>query len=883
MIGQTIGSYHVTAKLGSGGMGDVYRATDTRLGRDVAIKFPGERFTERFEREARAVAALNHPNICTLYDVASNYLVMEFVDGVTLAERIVEGPIPLEEALSLARQIAAALEEAHEKGITHRDLKPANIKIRSDGTVKVLDFGLAKLSQSATASPSPDAASAAAAMSLSPTMSLAATQAGVIIGTAAYMSPEQAKGKPVDKRADIWAFGVVLYEMLTGRQPFRGDDVGDVLASVIKEEPDWSEVPSRVRTLLRKCLETDPKKRLRDISGVDLLLDEGTTVATPVARPRTAIVHYALEAVLVVGLALTAWLLWPARPPDRPLMSFNVDLGPNVNLASLRGTEVIISPDGNRIAYVSQNKLFTRRLDQDQALELPGTDGSWSPFFSPDGQWIGFFTAGKLKKISVNGGTAMALADGNGAGASWGEDGYIVASLDFRMLMRVPENGGAPTTLLTTTEDESGHRWPQVLPGGKAVLYTSRRAGGEDVRVVTLADHRTKILQQGASFGRYFPGANGAGYLLFMNGSTLFAAPFDLQRLDVLETPAPVIEGVAMDNRFGTGAGQFDVTGTGTLVYRPAGPTGDDVALHWVDATAKSEPLPTKAQPFQHPRLSPDGTRIALTLRSGTNLDIAVYDIQRDFTLKLTFGGGDYQFPVWTPDGHYVVFSSGIAGGGIYWTRADGGTKPQLLLQSKDGDFPWSFTKDGKRLAYAEFPRGSGDIWTVPIEYDGGGMKAGKPEIFLQTPANELYPAFSPDGRWIAYRSFESGPSEVYVRSFPDSGAKYPISGPGGAIPIWSPTGNELFYRTEDQRIMVVPYTQTQDAFVPNKPRLWTEVRLAQNNQRNLDIGTDGKRFIALMPVATTQGPVQRNHVVFLQNFADELGRRMGPSTVRRE
>ncbi|MSO83784.1 MAG: serine/threonine protein kinase [Acidobacteria bacterium] len=516
MIGEAIGSYRITAKLGAGGMGEVYRATDTRLGREVAIKFSAERFSDRFEREARAVAALNHPSICTLYDVGPTYLVMELVEGPTLAERIAQGAIPLAEALGLARQIAAGLEEAHEKGITHRDLKPGNIKVKPDGTVKVLDFGLAKLTGPAEAGHyvrggdgrggddrsvrlQPD-------LTASPTITspAAMTQAGMILGTAAYMAPEQAKGKPVDKRADIWAFGVVLYEMITARRPFQGDDIGDVLTAVIKEEPKWDGVPMRVRPLLQRCLEKDPKKRLRDISGVGLLLD----AAPPPPAAKAGVLWKAAAASLIVVTAALGATLWRiTRPIEQPLVRLDVDLGADVSLGSPQGSDAIISPDGSRLVYVSQNRLFTRRLDQPNAVELAGTQGAFAPFFSPDGQWVAFFATGELKKASVEGGATIALCGAKGGrGGSRGEDGNIIASLNANTLSSVPAAGGQPVAITELVAGEVTHRWPQILPGGEAVLFTAGTRplayDEANIEVLSLRDRRRKTLQRGGTHGR---------------------------------------------------------------------------------------------------------------------------------------------------------------------------------------------------------------------------------------------------------------------------------------------------------------------------------------------------------------------------------------------
>ena len=875
--GTRVGPYEVSAPLGRGGMGEVYRATDTRLGREVAIKFSAERFSERFEREAQAVAALNHPNICTLYDVAADYLVMELVEGPTLAERITEGPIPFDEAIGIAKQIAAGLEEAHDKGITHRDLKPGNIKIKPNGTVKVLDFGLAKVTATGQAVGS---GTGFDNLTHSPTLSIVATQAGVILGTAAYMSPEQAKGKPVDKRADIWAFGVVLYEMLTGRPPFRGDDVGDVLAAVIRDSPGWDDVPARARRLLQLCLEKDPRKRLRDISGVNLLLDEAPPVAAGATHASS--LPWAIAGMLAVIAAIAVWAPWRRSAiDDRPLARLDVDLGADVSLGSPQGTDAIISPDGDRLVWVSQNRLYTRQLSQPKAVELAGTQGAFAPFFSPDGRWVAFFAGGKLRKISVEGGASIALCDAvAGRGGSWSGDGYIVATLAGGVLSKIPEAGGAPAPLTRAAEGETpDHRWPHILPGSEAVLFTARTLtnslGDASVDVLNFRDGRRKTVLQGGSFGRYIAGINGLGHLLYVSRGTLFAVPFDLARLDVRGTPSPVLEGVGFNPV--NGAAQFDASKTGTLVYRGGG-AGSLVSLQWLDTAGRTQPLPAKPGSYTQPHLSPDGSLLALSVFASGGQDVWVYDWQRDAMSRLTFGGGTYFWPVWSRNGRYIVFTGGFGAGGMLWTRADGASKPQPLTETKNGQFPWSFSPDGKRLAFADFPGGvgSGDIWTVPVEEDSTGLKAGKPEVFLRTPANELYPAFSPDGHWIAYRSEESGSSEIYVRAFPDKGGKWLISNNGGTVAVWSRNGRELFYRTADQRIMAVNYTAKQDVFVADKPRLWTETRMAETGTgQNFDVAPDGKRLTVLMPSDTADDRQEQNQVIFLQNFSDEIRRRV--------
>jgi Tol biopolymer transport system component/tRNA A-37 threonylcarbamoyl transferase component Bud32 len=861
-VGDRLGPYEVVALIGKGGMGEVYRARDPRLNRDVAIKVSAAQFSERFEREAKAIAALNHPNICQIYDVGPNYLVMEFIEGESP-----EGPMPLDGALRIARQIAEALEAAHDKGITHRDLKPGNIKIKPDGTVKVLDFGLAKV----TAAPSGSGEN-------SPTLTMAMTQAGMILGTAAYMAPEQARGKEsVDKRADIWAFGVVLYELVSGKRLFEGEDVGEILAKVIRDEPDLSDVPAQLRPLLKRCLEKDPKKRLRDIGDMELLLANAPPPAASAATSRFGKLPWIVSAVLVIALVGTAWIAWRAtRPAElKPLVRLDVDLGADLSLQSISGPSAILSPDGTRLVYVSQKRLFTRRLDQLKATELAGTEGAYDPFFSPDGQWVAFFAGMKLKKISVEGGSAIALCDaggGGGLGGSWGEDGNIIATLNtVGSLSRIPSSGGTPAQATELTQGEVTHRWPQILPGGKAVLFTANTAvvggfDGADIEVMSLGDHRRKTVLRGGTFGRYLPTSDGAGHLVYINNGTLFAVPFDLDTLAVRGTPAPVLDQVAYTS--GNGSAQFDFSRSGTLVYESGGAVeGDPFTVQWLNGAGKAQPLLAKADTYLFPRLSPDGQRLAVSAG-----DIWVYELQRDTMTRLTFSGG--ASPVWSPDGRYIVFRGA---GGMFWTRSDGAGKPQRLTESKIAQTPYSFTPDGKRLAFHEIAGVGFQLWTVTLESDGAGLRAGKPEVFLQTQFNVRSPFFSPDGRWLAYASDESGAYQVYVRAFPDKGGKWQISNGGGVYPVFSRNGRELFFRTEDNRMMVTVYTGKGDSFMADKPRVWSEKTIGDTglNGINYDVAADGKRIAVLMPVKAPENEKAQTHVVFLENFFDELRRRV--------
>jgi serine/threonine-protein kinase len=848
---QTIAHYKIIAKLGEGGMGEVWRATDTKLGRDVAIKILPEVFAQdvgrmaRFQREAQVLASLNHPNIAQIHAIEERALVMELVEG-----EVLRGPQPLETALDYARQIADALEAAHEKGITHRDLKPANIMVTPQGVIKVLDFGLAAVAQSASDDPT-----------TSPTLTISPTRAGMILGTAAYMSPEQARGKPVDRRADIWAFGVVLYEIVTGQPLFHGETISDTLAAVLKEEPDWTRVPAQVRRLLQSCLRKDPKQRMQAIGDWRLPLEESPERAP---TPKGGLPWAILAGALAVALAITVWAPWRAQPSPQPLMRLDVDLGGDVSLGSPRGTDAILSPDGARLVYVSKSRLFTRRLDQPKAMELAGTEGAVAPFFSPDGQSVAFFTAGKLRRVSVQGGGAMDLCNvpGSEYGASWGENGNIVAGLTYA-LWQIPSGGGVPTRLVDPAPGESYYRWPQILPGGKAVLFTAFASvvGGEgNIEVISLPDRRHKILEQGGTFGRFLP----SGHLVYLHNGTLLAVPFDLARLETRGTPVPVLEEVAYDSAYGST--QLDFSRTGTLLYRSGGPTAGTVTVEWLDGAGKAQPLLPKPGNYVFPRLSPDGSR--LVLASGP--DIWVYELQRETMTRLTHEVGATT-PVWTPDGRYIVFQ---AAGGISWARSDGSGSPRKLTGSKNPQFPMSFSSDGKRLAFSEMnPEAVYGVWTVLVESDGTGLRAGKPEAFVPTPFQMRSPHFSPDGRWLAYSSNESGTDQVYVRAFPDKGSRWQISSGGGIYPIFSPSGRDLFFCNLDNQVMAAAYTVKGDSFVADKPRMWSDRRLPSLVAGAYDVAPDGKRIAAILPAEDPQGA--QHHVIFLLNFFDDLRRRV--------
>jgi len=578
---------------------------------------------------------------------------------------------------------------------------------------------------------------------------------------------------------------------------------------------------------------------------------------------------------------LAVALLVPRRsvgPPAPPAVLLDVDLGPDVTLGSATGPAVILSPDGTRLVFSSQGtdstrRLFTRLLDQPKAVPLSGTEGAYAPFFSPDGQWVGFFAAGKLKKTRIDGGDPISLCDPpSGRGASWGEDDNIIAALDpLAGLSQIPPEGGKTVSVTNLSPEENTHRWPQVLPGGQTVLFNASIAFGNydeaEIAVVSLRDHRRKtVLEHAGMFPRYLP----SGHLVYVTKGTVFAVPFDLDRLEVQGTATPLQEVSSNPN---LGSAQLDFSRTGTLVYRTGGTEGLRT-IQWLDGAGKSVPLGTESGYYVFPRLSPDGSRLACSVTQGANTDLWIYDWQRGTKTRLTKGLQDAVHPVWNPDGQFVVFHSV---GGMFWARADGAGKPQPLTQSTNIQLPTSFTPDGTRLAYSErTPEAGGEIRTVRVENKSDQLRAGEPQLFLKTATANAFAAFSPDGRWLAYADAEAGRYDVYARAFPDKGTKVQISNAGGTMPVWSRNGRELFYRSEDHRIMVVNYTVKGESFVPDKPQVWFGKQLANIGLgMNFDLAPDGKRFVVLMPVESSEPREAQNHVMLVVNFFDEVRRRV--------
>jgi len=854
-FGTQLGPYRIEGLLGAGGMGEVYRAHDTRLNRDVAIKISARQFSGRFEREAHAIAALNHPNICHLYDVGPNYLVMELVEGPTLGERIKQGSIPLEEALAIARQIADALDTAHEKGITHRDLKPGNVKIKHDGTVKVLDFGLAKIG----GAPSIETDN-------SPTLTIDDTETGVILGTASYMSPEQAKGKAVDRRADIYAFGAVLYEMLTGQRLHQGKTTAEVLASVIHEEPRWDRVPAQVRRLLQRCLEKDPQKRLRHIGDVLALVDDAPATSEPRRRWRMALVS-TLACILVASLAALAfWLFKPAVP--KPVTRLAMSLPPGQRLA-LDRPAIAISPDGTRLAYAalqgSASQLYLRAMDGLEARAIPGTEDARYPFFSPDGQWIGFAAGGKLKKVSLSGGPPVSLADVSAGlsdfplAASWGTQGVIAFSGGpSGAIQEISDTGGNVQPLTRLEKEEFVHFQPELLPDEKGLLFNiaTNNAGPPRVAVQSLGTGERRELLQAGRRPRYAP----SGHLVYSLGGNLMAAPFDLRSLAVTGASVPVVEGVQ--------ALQYSFSLTGSLVYVPGSVRAAQLKLVWVDRKGTEQPVPAPAHNYVMPRISPDGNRVAAEIEEA-NGQIWLYDLARDTLTRLTFEGANNIAPVWTPDGKRIAFKG--AANRLFWQPADGSGVAEELTSSPlaPNNFPSSWSPDGQALVFVKQAAPVMSLWILPL-------KDRKPQPFGHSQSRETAARFSPDGRWMAYDSNESGRDEIYVRPYPGPGGKWQISTEGGMEPVWNPKGRELFYRNGD-KMMAVEVT-TRPAFSAGKPRLLFEGAYVPTPRSlpNYDVSPDGQRFLMLEASEQGQAPEQINVVL---NWFEELKRRVPTST----
>jgi Tol biopolymer transport system component len=903
--GTRLGPYEIRSALGAGGMGEVHRARDTKLNRDVAIKVlpdllanDTERLT-RFRREAQVLAALNHPNIAQVHGFEDSNgiqaLVMELVEGPTLAERIAEGPIPLPEALPIAKQIAEALAAAHDQGIIHRDLKPANVKVRDDGTVKVLDFGLAKL-----VAPEPNGAGGGR-VTQSPTVtSPAATLAGVILGTAAYMSPEQAKGRAADKRSDVWAFGAVLYEMLTGQRPFAGEDISDTLASVLKSEPDWSDlpgdVPPHIRMLLKRCLTKDRRQRMADISTALFVMSEAANFTPPpplasgqmAAMERPALWRLLLmpiaAAILLSAIVGTAvWLM--TRPAGLRVTRFAIaPIGTAALQVDSQSRDLTITPDGRQIVYKGRAgptdaQFFVHALDQLEPTPLAGLGRQpRAPFSSPDGRWIGFIEPAPvtLKKVAITGGPAISLCtlDSASRGATWGDDDSIIfaTASPATGLQRVSSTGGEPTMLTKPNRErgEQDHLWPHFLPGGQAVLFTIiPTTGGVDAAQVAVLDLSTgtqKILMRGGSQAQYVS----SGHLVYVAGDTLRAVPFNLRQLETAGAGIPVVSPVVT---LPNGTAEFDIARDGTLVYATGGRgAAPERTLVWVDRQGNEEAInAAPRRPYLFPRLSPEGTRVALEIRDQEN-DIWVWSFARETLTRITTDPGIDQAPVWMPDGLRLVFTSTQGGsvGSLFWQAADGTGNAERLTESPNYQRPSAVLPDGGRVVFWEASaKTSTDVMMLSLEKDR------RVQPLIQGPLVDRNAEVSPDGRWLAYESNGSGQMQVFVRPFPDvNTGRIQVSTAGGQQPLWARNGQELFYIASDEVLMSVPVKpgNTWTAGTPTRVIEGAYFRRGGgNDSRMYDVSPDGKRFLMLKQEVSASQPAVR--IVVVQHWLEDLKR----------
>jgi serine/threonine-protein kinase len=887
--GTRLGPYEIVSALGAGGMGEVYRATDTKLKRQVALKIlPSSLATDpdrlaRFQREAEVLASLNHPNIAAIYGLEDadgvKALVMELVEGPTLADRIAQGAISIDEALPSAKQIADALEAAHEQGIIHRDLKPANIKVRPDGTVKVLDFGLAKaLEPAAASSPS---------MSMSPTITSPAmmTGVGMILGTAAYMAPEQAKGREADKRSDIWAFGCVLYEMLTGKRPFDGEDVSDTLANVLKIDPDWSalplETPPPIRTLLQSCLTKDRRRRVADISTALFVLEKSASLASPTSMLSAAPLPHRLvwwrvaarTGVVLVVAAVSGAAVWFATRPVPPSVVRTTVTTSGLTALSLAGADrdVAITSDGSRVVYRGNNQLLVRALNQLEPTVLSGLGAPRSVFISPDGQWVGFVDGTTLKKVAITGGPPVTIAPINGLprGATWGLDGAIIFATNTTAtgLQRVSAAGGEPTVLTKPDRErgEGDHLWPEFLPGGEAVLFTITPADGSienaQIAVLDLRTGMSKVLIRGGSDAHYVA----TGHLVYGATGTLRAVAFDLGRLEVAGTPTPVLDGVMTTQE---GAADVGVAANGSLVYVPGGARGGgQQTVVSVDRQGRPSPLPgLPLDSYRDVRVSPNGARLALATQS----DVWTYDVVRATRSRLTTDSASDRSPLWTPDGQRIIFTSTRAGyPELFWRAADGtGGDERLLARAKNlADLiATGWSPDGRQLLFTEVPPSIRcAIGQTAIEHPADANMLVKSEFC------NAHAAVSPNGRWMAYRSRVSGRDEIYVERYPELGNRQQISADGGAIPLWSRDSRELFFGTPDNRQMLAVPIQSGTTLVAGRPQVLFELAWPAGLSRPYDIAPDG-RFLIIRSGQAEAGGIASNMIV-VQNWTEELKR----------
>ena len=899
MVGKTISHYKVLEKIGEGGMGVVYRATDTKLNRDVALKILPEQFASdsqrmgRFQREAEVLASLDHPNIGQIYGIEeagqTKALVLQLIEGPTLADKIAQGPIPVEDALKIALQMAEGLEAAHEKGVIPRDLKPANIKITPEGQVKILDFGLAKALEAEAPDPS---------LSQSPTLTNAATQAGVILGTAAYMSPEQARGKPVDKRADIFAFGAVLYECLTGKRAFEGEDVSDTLAGILAREPEFEALPTnidpRILDLLERCLEKDARNRWHDIA--DVRVDIEKILASPIA----VVAHgygkaqptwrSALALALAAGVigALTGWFLRSAPNPG-PVTRLSMAIPPGEKLvAAYYDSTIAISPDGGNVAYSTTvdgvSQIFLRRLDSLKTRPISGTESldSVVPFFDPNGFWLGFADEDRIYKIPIDGGERQVVCEclANLRGVSWGPDNTIVFSpgVNTSGIWQISADGGTEEPLTTLAPGEVSHRWPQLLDGGQLLLFTAGRESDWDVSKIVAqrlgTDEPPVNLVREATYGRYLP----TGHLIYFRGETLMARPLDLDRLEFTGPEVRLIEGISQ--HAGSGAPLVGFSSTGSLVYveKSVGDLIQASSPVWVNRSGEVEPLGAPFRSYNFHDLSPNGQRVALSVQ-GPAGGIWIYDIDSGNLSPFVTRPARGSFPVWLAEDRISFQDRGLSRrASLSWKSVDVGSGSGPLSTSTNSINPTSVSPDGTWLTYTESDPNSadgGNIWVVPITDDGS---PGEAKPFIQTPNFEGGGRISPDGKWMAYTSNVGGQYEVYVKPFPENGPEKQISIDGGEQPVWGPSGRELFYLMGDQTktLMSVGISLDQTFRVLRSPTALFDVEsiedVAPPVTSMYDVSPDGQRFTF---VQRREPPTEPTPLVVVQNWFEELKERV--------
>jgi serine/threonine-protein kinase len=887
LIGRTLGHYRIVEKIGEGGMGVVYRAQDERLDRDVAVKVLPEAVAEdpqrlaRFEREAKLLASLSHQNVATLHGLEEHdgqrFLVMELAEGETLAERIKKGPIPVDDALDYACQITEGLEAAHEHGIIHRDLKPANVMVSPEGQVKILDFGLAKAWHHDESD---------ADLTHSPTLTAQMTAAGVLLGTAAYMSPEQVRGKPVDRRADIWAFGCVLWEMFTGRKLFEGETVSDLLASVLKEAPDLGslpdDLPPAVRRLVGRCLEKDARRRLQWIGEARLeienvsagqteqrLTGEGTQ---PQRRVTWALILLSVLAGAALG-ALGMWLMQPAQTArEQSVRRFQIAIPPIETARSLQANSLALSPTGSHLVFVGESaaqpgvgRLNLRALDRFEAEPIEGTEGAYGPFFSPDGEWLGYFQGLSLMKRPVRGGPPVRICGAEDAarGGSWTRDGRIFFSPSwFSGVFLVTSDGGERVAVTTLEEDEKSHRFPHVLPDGSAVLFTVSGATTDtfddaSIDVISLRTGERKRLVEGGTAPVYLP----SGYLLFGRDGVLLAAPFDAEALELTGPPMPVIDDLVTSPNFGSA--QYTVAANGTLAYLQGGPELFNHRIVQISRDGESTTLPLEPRIYTMVRFSPQGNRLAVRV-DAANAQLWVFDLERETMSRLTHRW-EVNDPIWSPDGSLVAYSLFRGGrSDIVALHTDGTGQPRTL-HSGSNILTYAWSPDNRWIVFAETQGESNyDLFLLPVEGDG------KVEPFDPTPFHEDDASLSPDGRWLAYRSDRSGRWEVYVQGFPEGGAHQLVSARGGLNPLWSRDGRELFFLSSDRLMAVDVVPGTPPRFGRPRPLLELSKQIMYYDDRVFDAAPDGQSFVT---VVKEEGWTPATRVNVVLNWSEELKR----------